>query len=55
MDTTRTTEATAAKTRPQPWAAPLWPAILAAWIGGAASLPPASPSPPQPAPIRPQA
>ena len=60
MDETRTTEAMTPAARPTRWpaprSAPLWPAVLAAWIGGAAAPLPASglAAPDQPAETRPQ-
>lgn len=60
MDETRTTEAMAMQARqtrrPAPRSAPLWPAVLAAWIGSAAAPLPASSllTPDQPAETRPQ-
>lgn len=61
MNETRTIEAMAMQARPTrrpaPRTAPLWPAVLAAWIGSAAApLPASGPSgPDQPAETRTQA
>lgn len=58
MNETRMTEAMAMQARPTrrpaPRSAPLWPAVLAAWIGSAAAPLPGLSAPDQPAETRQQ-